>query len=102
MHAEGPFISEAKKGAQDAKYILKPDADFVKANADIIKIITLAPEEDADFAEIKRMADETDVVVSMGHTSADYKTAMESTKCGVRHATHPLDPPCSRRCRSGV
>ena len=29
-HAEGPFISESKKGAQDPKYILKPDAKFVK------------------------------------------------------------------------
>ena len=88
VHAEGPFISASKKGAQDERFILKPNADFVKANADIIKIITLAPEEDKDFAEIKRMADETDVVVSMGHTSADYKTAMESTKNGVKHATH--------------
>ena len=88
VHAEGPFISASKKGAQDERFILKPDADFVKANADIIKIITLAPEEDKDFDEIKRMSEETDVVVSMGHTSADYKTAMESTKNGVKHATH--------------
>ena len=88
VHAEGPFISASKKGAQDERFILKPDADFVKANADIIKIITLAPEEDKDFAEIKRMAEETDVVISMGHTSADYKTAMESTRNGVKHATH--------------
>ena len=35
-HAEGPFISESKKGAQDAKYILKPDASFVKVHKDII------------------------------------------------------------------
>ena len=88
VHAEGPFISASKKGAQDERYILKPDADFVKANTDIIKIITLAPEEDKDFLEIQRIADETDVVVSMGHTSADYATAMESTKNGVKHATH--------------
>ena len=88
VHAEGPFISAAKKGAQNEIYILKPDAEFVKANADIIKIITLAPEEDKDFAEIKKMAAETDVVVSMGHTSADYATSMASTKCGVKHATH--------------
>ena len=88
VHAEGPFISASKKGAQDEKFILRPNADFVKANADIIKIITLAPEEDKDFGEIKRIAEETDVVVSMGHTSADYKTAMESTKNGVKHATH--------------
>ena len=32
-HAEGPFISESKKGAQDPKYILKPDAKFVKEYA---------------------------------------------------------------------
>ena len=89
VHAEGPFISEAKKGAQDAKYILKPDADFVKKNADVIKLITLAPEEDdADFSAIKRIKAETDVVVSMGHTSADYKTAIASVQAGVSHATH--------------
>lgn len=89
VHAEGPFISESKKGAQDPRYILKPDADFVKANADVIRVITLAPEEDdADFSQIKRITAETDVVVSMGHTSADYDTALAGVKAGVRHATH--------------
>ena len=89
VHAEGPFISESKKGAQDPRYILKPDADFVKANADVIRVITLAPEEDdADFSQIKRITTETDVVVSMGHTSADYDTALAGVKAGVRHATH--------------
>ena len=88
-HAEGPFISESKKGAQDAKYILKPDAEFVRKYKDIIKIITLAPETDTeDFSAIREMCRDTDVVVSMGHTSADYETAMESTTVGVRHATH--------------
>lgn len=88
-HAEGPFINESKKGAQDPKHILKPDAEFVKEYADIIKIISLAPEEDtADFAEIRKIRKETDVVISMGHTSADYETAMEGVVNGVRHATH--------------
>lgn len=88
-HAEGPFISAAKKGAQDPSHILKPDAAFVKEYADIIKIITLAPEEDTeDFAAIREIAAETDVVISMGHTSADYETAVKSVESGVRHATH--------------
>ncbi len=88
-HAEGPFISESKKGAQDAKYILKPDASFVKKYSDIIKIITLAPETDTeDFSAIREICSDTDVVVSMGHTSADYETAMASVDAGVRHATH--------------
>ena len=89
VHAEGPFISESKKGAQDAKYILKPDAALVKEYADVIRIITLAPETDtADFAAIREMVRDTDVVVSMGHTSADYETALASTTAGVSHATH--------------
>ncbi len=88
-HAEGPFISESKKGAQDAKYILKPDAAFVKEYADIIKSITLAPETDEnDFAAIRKITRDTDVVISMGHTSADYETAMASVNAGVKHATH--------------
>ena len=88
-HAEGPFISESKKGAQDAKYILKPDAAFVKEYADIIKTITLAPETDEnDFAAIREITRDTDVVISMGHTSADYETAMKSVNAGVKHVTH--------------
>ena len=88
-HAEGPFISESKKGAQDAKYILKPDASLVKEYKDIIKIITLAPECDTeDFDAIREICADTDVVVSMGHTSADYETAMKSIDAGVKHVTH--------------
>ena len=88
-HAEGPFISESKKGAQDAKYILKPDASFVKEYKDIIKIITLAPECDTDdFEAIREICADTDVVVSMGHTSADYETAIKSIEAGVKHTTH--------------
>ncbi|MBQ5841399.1 MAG: N-acetylglucosamine-6-phosphate deacetylase [Clostridia bacterium] len=88
-HAEGPFISESKKGAQDPKYILKPDAEFVKEYKDIIKVITLAPETDEnDFSAIREMCRDTDVVVSMGHTSADYDTAMAGVNAGVKHVTH--------------
>lgn len=88
VHAEGPFINTKKKGAQNPEYILVPSAEFVKEYADIIKIISLAPEMDEDFKEISKMRKETDVVVSMGHTDADYDTAMASTNVGVRHATH--------------
>ncbi len=88
-HAEGPFISESKKGAQDPKHILKPNAEFVKEFDDIISIITLAPETDTeDFSAIKEICDKTNVVVSMGHTSADYDTAMNGVKAGVKHSTH--------------
>ena len=89
VHAEGPFISMDKKGAQDPEYILKPDAEFVKEYSDIIKIITIAPEEDTDdFSAIREICEKTNVVVSMGHSSADYDTAIKSTANGVKHVTH--------------
>ena len=88
VHAEGPFINPSKKGAQNEAYIKKPDAAFVEKYKNIIKIITLAPEMDPGFTEIIKMRKNTDVVVSMGHTDADYDTALASTACGVRHATH--------------
>ena len=88
VHAEGPFISASKKGAQDERFILKPDAEFVKNNADVIRIITLAPEEDENFSAIRDIVIDTEVVVSMGHTSADYKTAMDGVAAGVKHTTH--------------
>ncbi len=88
-HAEGPFISESKKGAQDPKHILAPDADFVKEYADVIKIITLASEEDTEnFDAIREIRRNTDVLISLGHTSADYDAAMASIANGVRHTTH--------------
>ena len=60
-----------------------------RSYADIIKIITLAPETDtADFAQIREMKRDTDVLISMGHTSADYETAMQGVKAGVGHVTH--------------
>lgn len=88
VHAEGPFINPKKKGAQAEKYILKPDAAFVKKNADMIKIITMAPEMDEDFAAIREIVSDTDVVVSMGHTDATFDVAAAGIVNGVRSTTH--------------
>ena len=88
VHAEGPFINPGKKGAQAEENILPPDADFVLANKDIITSITIAPEMDKDHACIKRLAAESDILVSMGHTNADFDEAMSAARDGACHATH--------------
>ena len=88
VHAEGPFINPSKKGAQAAENILVPDADFVLENKDIITSITLAPEMDEGHKCIKRLAAESDILVSMGHTDATFDEAMSATADGVCHATH--------------
>lgn len=104
VHAEGPFFSMAKKGAQDPKYIVAPDFDFVKKHSDIIKLIAIAPEEDTDFAVIKRIVSETDIVVSAGHTSADYDIMVKAIDAGVTHATHLFNAmsPISHRAPGGT
>ncbi len=87
-NCEGPFISPNKKGAQDGKYILPPSADFVIKNSDIIKLVTIAPEMDDNCREIKKIAESTDVVISMGHTEATLEQARLAIESGARHVTH--------------
>ena len=88
VHAEGPYINPKKTGAQDASCAAAPDAAFVKEYADIIRLLTVAPEMDEDFAVIKELVRDTDVVLSMGHTAADYATACGGIAAGITHATH--------------
>ena len=78
VHAEGPFINPSKKGAQAEENILVPDADFILAHADVIKSVTLAPEMDEGHACIKKLAAESNVLVSMGHTDAKFEEAMKN------------------------
>ena len=88
VNSEGPFINAAKKGAQAEEHILKPDADFIKKHADIIKLFTVAPEVEGAIECIETVARDTDVLVSMGHTNATYEEAMAGIEKGVKHTTH--------------
>ena len=88
VHAEGPFINPSKKGAQAEENILKPNADFILENDDIISYVTLAPEMDENHSCIKKLVAESDVLISMGHTGAKFEEAMQAVKDGVSHATH--------------
>lgn len=88
VHAEGPFINPSKKGAQSEKHILEPYSGFVLDNLDIMRIITLAPEMDATLRCVREIAKSSDVLISMGHTDADFDTALAGVAAGVRHATH--------------
>ncbi|MBQ2793905.1 MAG: N-acetylglucosamine-6-phosphate deacetylase [Clostridia bacterium] len=88
VHAEGPFINPSKKGAQAESNILPPDAEFVLKNKDVITSITLAPEMDEGHKCIKAIAEGSDVLISMGHTGADFEEGMQAARDGVNHATH--------------
>lgn len=101
INMEGPFISEAKKGAQAATFIRKPDiAMFRKlqeAAGGLIKLVDIAPEEDGAMEFIQELKDE--VHISFAHTTADYETAKKGYDLGACHATHLYNamPPLNHR-----
>lgn len=86
-HAEGPFISEKKKGAQDARCIQRPDVGKVAPWADVIRLMTVAPEVDGALDFIRGAA-QLGVALSMGHTAATAAEALSGVEAGVTHATH--------------
>lgn len=90
INMEGPFISPAKKGAQNGKYIHKPDVDMFrrlqeKANG-LFKLVDIAPEEEGSMEFIEALKDE--VGISIAHTTADFEVANEAYQKGARHTTH--------------
>ena len=88
INCEGPFINPSKKGAQPGEYILPPDGDFIVANADILKLFTVAPEMEGAKECIKQVSDDGRVLASMGHTGASFEEACAGIEAGVRHTTH--------------
>ncbi len=88
-HMEGPFISPEKKGAQAEKNIVPADFTKIAPYQDIVKIITLAPEELHDDGHFIEECHKHQIVVSLGHTAADYDTARKTIeKYGAKHITH--------------
>ena len=88
INCEGPFINPSKKGAQAEEHILPPDGKFIVDNADIIKLVTIAPEMPGALDAIKYITKNSDVLVSTGHTGATFEEANAGIEAGVRHTTH--------------
>lgn len=91
IHFEGPYLDMKYKGAQPPEHIVKTSVEQFKHYQDaangLIKIITLAPEHDENFALTKYCA-ETGVVVSMGHSNATYEEAALAVANGAKSMTH--------------
>ena len=90
-HAEGPCINPSKKGAQAEENILPPDAEKVLPYADIIRLITFAPEMPGGDQFIRTLKEKTDITLSIGHTSANYDQAMNAIRLGANHITHTFN-----------
>lgn len=91
IHFEGPYLNKAHKGAQPEEYCVKPDIEqfkrYQKAAHGLIKYITMAVENDEDYA-LTKYCSQNNVVVSIGHSNATYEQAVQAYAHGARSMTH--------------
>ena len=91
INMEGPFISPAKAGAQDASKIISCDPAlaerFIKVSEGLVKIIGVAPDANPDaYAFILSLKNK--VHLSLAHTDATYAQAMAAFGAGADHVVH--------------
>lgn len=91
IHFEGPYLNKAHKGAQPEEYCIKPNIEqfkrHQKAAHGLIKYITMAVENDEDYA-LTKYCSQNNVVVSIGHSNATYEQAVQAYAHGARSMTH--------------
>ncbi|PRB67061.1 N-acetylglucosamine-6-phosphate deacetylase [Arthrobacter sp. MYb213] len=81
IHAEGPFLSEARCGAQDPRFLSDPDPEFVdeliSASRGQLRTMTYAPELPGSEELIEQLV-ALGVVPSLGHTNASAQVTSTS------------------------
>lgn len=87
IHLEGPFISPHRRGAHDPDRILAGDAELLERLVDHgggrIVSVTIAPET-AHFDALAQVLNDANVVLSLGHTVADYDASVHAMRLGAR------------------
>lgn len=90
IHIEGPYLALSQKGAQDERYIKKPDPEHYNKIIEKSKHIlrwTIAPEIEGAMELGKKLAEEG-VLPCIGHSDALYETALEAYESGFTMMTH--------------
>ena len=90
LHLEGPYINPVKRGAHIHEFIQQPTLDGVEKlllyGEGVIKMMTLAPEVCPD--EVLDFLLQQDIILSAGHTNANFRQAMSAFEKGMKTATH--------------
>lgn len=89
VHIEGPIINAKRKGIHDAAKFRRLDPEMLDLFARPRRarvMVTLAPEQVAqeDIARLRALG----VILSIGHSDADYETASAAFAAGMTGVTH--------------
>ena len=96
-HVEGPFLAPSKKGAHDAANMHIPASSSLEniygeeSLKESIRVLTLAPELPGALDHISRLTKQYAVMVSMGHSAADYQQGKDGLKAGANLITHTFN-----------
>ncbi|HEY3504333.1 MAG TPA: N-acetylglucosamine-6-phosphate deacetylase [Actinocatenispora sp.] len=89
LHYEGPYLSQARCGAQNPAYLRDPDLAELATLLDIggVRMVTVAPER-AGARDAIRYLVERGVVAAVGHTDASYEQTLAAVEAGATAGTH--------------
>jgi N-acetylglucosamine-6-phosphate deacetylase len=90
LHLEGPYISNAKRGAHVKELIRHPATSeliaLLKEAGGVIKMMTVAPE--VCTPEIINILKDNGVTVASGHSNATFREATDGFSWGIESTTH--------------
>lgn len=90
LHLEGPYLNPKKRGAHIEAFIHKAELEEVKRLLDYadgtVKMMTLAAELQDD--DVINYLLDNDVLLSLGHSDADFEQAREAYNKGFKTTTH--------------
>jgi N-acetylglucosamine-6-phosphate deacetylase len=102
VHLEGPCLNPAKRGAHPAAFLQPLTIDVMQeilgTYADMIQIVTLAPELDPSGAVVAYLHQQG-ITVSLGHSQATAAEANQAFRLGATMVTHAFNamPPLHHR-----
>ncbi|HBT17205.1 MAG TPA: hypothetical protein DEB05_09655 [Firmicutes bacterium] len=90
LHLEGPYLNLKQVGAQNPKYIIRPNpADYLPLFTEYscIKRVSAAPEIPGGM-KLGRELKKRGIIPSIAHSNAVYQEVLAAIENGYTHATH--------------
>ncbi|MEV4133908.1 N-acetylglucosamine-6-phosphate deacetylase [Dactylosporangium sp. NPDC049742] len=103
VHFEGPYLSQARCGAQNPAHLRHPSLDelnsLIDAGEGAVRMVTVAPELPGALDAIKLLVSRG-VVAALGHTDATWEETLAGVDAGATVGTHVFNgmrPPHHRQ-----
>lgn len=91
VHYEGPYLSQARCGAQNPAFLRDASVEELTALIDLgggaVRMVTVAPERPGALEAIRLLV-ERGVVAAIGHTDATYDQTLAGIGAGATVGTH--------------